>query len=75
MNGSHQEALQALETAIQMEVEGHEFYVRAAARVSWPEGTKTLLDLAGDEMEHIRILKAQHAALAAGPSAFCNCSA
>ncbi len=61
-----QEALKALETALQMEVEGHEYYVKAAARVSWPEGTETLLDLARDEMEHIRILKAEHAALVAG---------
>jgi len=60
------EALEALETAIQMEVEGHTYYVKTAARVSWPEGSSTLLDLATDEMEHIRILKEEHAALMAG---------
>jgi rubrerythrin len=61
-----QEALKALESAIQMEVEGHQFYVKAASGVSWPEGAKTLLDLAKDEMEHIRILRAEHASLVAG---------
>lgn len=60
------EALAAIETAIQMEVEGHTYYVKTAARVSWPEGSSTLLDLAKDEMEHIRILKEEHAALVAG---------
>lgn len=60
------EALAALETAIQLEVEGHTYYVKTAAVVSWPEGSSTLLDLARDEMEHIRILKEEHAALMAG---------
>ncbi len=60
------EALKALDTAIQLEVEGHGFYVKAAQKVTWPEGRSMLLDLAKDEMEHIRILKAEHGALAAG---------
>lgn len=60
------EALKALETAIQLEVEGHEFYAKAAGKVTWPEGRAMLLDLAKDEMEHIRILKAEHASLVAG---------
>lgn len=60
------EALEALETAIQMEIEGHEYYARMAERVAWPEGKGTLLDLARDEMEHIRILREEHAALLAG---------
>lgn len=61
-----QEALAALEMAIQMELEGHGFYAKTADQVSWPEGRKMLLDLAKDEMEHIRILKEEHAALVAG---------
>lgn len=60
------EALAALDIAIQMELEGHSFYARTADQVSWPEGRSMLLDLAKDEMEHIRILKEQHAALIAG---------
>ncbi len=60
------EALAALETAIQLEVEGHTYYVKTAAMVSWPEGSSTLLDLAKDELEHIRILKEEHAALVGG---------
>jgi rubrerythrin len=60
------EALAALETGIQMELEGHRYYVKAAERVSWPEGQQTLLALAKDEMEHIKILERQHAALLAG---------
>jgi len=66
MTSGKQEALTALETAIQMEVEGRDFYTTAAEKVSWPEGRDTLLDLAKDEMEHIRILKEEHAALLAG---------
>jgi rubrerythrin len=66
MSNGKQEALTAIETAIQMEVEGRDFYTKAAEMVSWPEGKETLLDLAGDEMEHIRILKEEHAALVAG---------
>lgn len=66
MNHAEQEALKAIETAIQLELEGHQFYVKSAAGVSWPEGAETLLDLAKDEIEHIRILKAEHAALIAG---------
>ncbi len=66
MTDGQREALTALETAIQMEVEGHDFYTKAADKVSWPEGRETLLDLAKDEHEHIRILKEQHAALLAG---------
>ncbi len=61
-----QEALAALDTAIQMELEGHNFYVKTADQVSWPEGRSMLLDLAKDEMEHIRILKEQHLALVGG---------
>lgn len=62
----NQEALAALETAIQLEVEGHSFYAKTAEKVSWPSGREMLLDLARDEMEHIRILKEQHASLVAG---------
>lgn len=65
MNGE-QSAVAALETAIQMEVEGHQFYAKAAEQVTWPEGKEMLLELAQDEMEHIRILKEEHAALVAG---------
>jgi len=61
-----QEALAALEMAIQMEIEGDAFYTKAANQVTWPEGKETLLDLAKDEQEHIRILKEEHAALLAG---------
>ena len=60
------EALKALEKAIQLEVEGHEFYAKASEKVTWPEGRGMLLDLARDEMEHIRILKEEHATLIAG---------
>ncbi len=60
------EALVALETAIQMELEGHGFYAKTADQVSWPEGQSMLLELAKDEMEHIRILKEQHGSLMAG---------
>jgi rubrerythrin len=66
VTSGNQEALTAIETAIQMEVEGRDFYTKAAENVSWPEGSETLLDLATDEMEHIRILKEEHAALVAG---------
>jgi len=66
MEQPKQEALAALETAIQMELEGHEYYAKLAQSVSWPEGREMLLDLAGDEMEHIRILREEHAALVAG---------
>ncbi|HEX9015398.1 MAG TPA: ferritin family protein [Chloroflexota bacterium] len=68
MGEANREALAALETAIQMEIEGNEFYVRAAEKVSWPEGKETLLDLAKDEQEHIRILKEEHASLLEGQS-------
>jgi rubrerythrin len=66
MTEGKQEALAALEMAIQMEVEGEEFYTKAAGQVTWPEGNETLLDLARDEQEHIRILKEEHASLLAG---------
>ena len=66
MSSGSQNAVSALELAIQMEVEGHQFYTKAAERVSWPEGKELLLELAQDEMEHIRILKEEHAALVAG---------
>lgn len=66
MSDERKEALTALETAIQMEVEGKAFYEKAAANVTWPEGKDTLLELAQDEHEHIRILTEEHKALLAG---------
>jgi len=66
METGYQAALKAIEGAIQMEVEGRDFYVTASQKVTWPEGKQTLLDLAKDEEEHIRILKAEHASLVDG---------
>ena len=66
METEYQAAIKAIEGAIQMEVEGRDFYVTASQKVTWPEGKATLLDLARDEEEHIRILKAEHASLMDG---------
>jgi rubrerythrin len=66
MDAQRQDALSALEMAIQIEVEGNQFYTKAAETVTWPEGKQMLLELADDEMEHIRILKEEHAALLSG---------
>ncbi|HFE53483.1 MAG TPA: hypothetical protein ENK07_08565 [Bacteroidetes bacterium] len=53
----HKEDLEALQTALQMEQDGREFYQKAAARVHNPLAKRTLNWLADWELEHIALIK------------------
>ncbi|TKJ28815.1 MAG: hypothetical protein CEE40_10435 [Chloroflexi bacterium B3_Chlor] len=57
-------ALMALSIAIQTEMDGREFYKRAAERTNDPGGKILFISLADDELEHLRLLRAQKEALA-----------
>ncbi len=52
-----EEALEAIETAMQIEREGHAFYSAAAAQVSDPKGRHILETLARDEAAHLELFR------------------
>lgn len=56
-------ALMALSIAIQTEKDGREFYLSAAQKTDDPQGKALLSSLADDELDHLRLLEAQHEAL------------
>lgn len=55
-----------LQLAIQTEIDGHEFYTRAAERTADPTGQALFRSLAADEVEHRRLLETQATSLRAG---------
>lgn len=55
--------LEALERAIQAEIEGYHFYTMVAAATMDPMGKETFEALAQDEVRHTEFLRAQHRAL------------
>ncbi len=59
----HEEDLEALQTALQMEEDGREFYLDAAGRVHNPLAKRTLTWLADWELEHISLIKKFYANL------------
>ncbi len=59
-------ALTALNQAIELEIEGQRFYLKAAERTSNPKGAEMFRSLAGDEVIHERILRRQLEALGEG---------
>lgn len=61
-----EEALAALQKAIQLEQEGQVFYRKAAERTVNPKGAATFRSLAEDEVLHEKILRRQMEALAGG---------
>jgi len=60
------EALTALQRAIELERKGQEFYRQAAERTANPKGAETFRSLADDEVLHERILRRQLEALSEG---------
>jgi len=58
-----QVALTALEKAIEVERQGKAFYEEAADRVQDPMGKAVFQTLARDEVEHLRLLQAEHEAI------------
>lgn len=61
-----QKAEAILRLAIQTEIDGHEFYTRAAQRTADPAGQELFRSLAADEVDHRQLLEAQLASLQAG---------
>jgi len=57
--------LEALEQAIQAEIEGYHFYTMVAAATKDPKGKEMFEALAQDEVRHTEFLRAQHHALEA----------
>lgn len=57
------EALLALEMALQTERDGREFYLRAAAATAHEGGRRLFSRLADDELAHLALLQARKAAL------------
>jgi rubrerythrin len=51
------EALQAIETAIQIEKDGLEFYTEAAKQTADPSGKKMFQSLARDEAAHLKLFE------------------
>lgn len=68
MNRETRAALAALNQAIDLEIEGQRFYLRAAERTSSPKGAEMFRSLADDEIVHERILRRQLEALSKGES-------
>lgn len=59
------DVLATLQTAMQLEQEGRQFYLSAAERTRDPAGKKMFNSLAADEQEHYDKLKREHDQLAA----------
>ncbi len=57
------EALQAIETAIQIEKDGLAFYTEAANQIDNPNGKKMFQSLARDEAVHLTLFKVVHESL------------
>ena len=66
MNTGANTALTTLNQAIELEIEGQRFYLKAAERTSNPKGAEMFRSLAGDEVIHERILRRQLEALGEG---------
>lgn len=63
MTGKHQEALDGLKQAMQLEIEGMRFFSRAAEITRDPKGKEVFLRLAQNEERHYQMLKVEHDAL------------
>lgn len=59
-NNDSPSALRALQTAMQLERDGHAFYTRVAAEVADPSGRAMFLVLAQDELDHLTKLAAAY---------------
>jgi rubrerythrin len=57
------EALRAIETALQIERDGLEFYTQAAKQTSDPRGKRMFQSLARDEAAHLKLFKSVHDSL------------
>ena len=55
--------LEALKTALEAEMTGHQFYLHAAATTEDPQGKATFSRMAKEELEHFHLLKNQYAAV------------
>ena len=55
--------LEALKTALEAEMTGHQFYLNAAATTGDPQGKATFVRMAKEELEHFHMLKNQYAAI------------
>jgi len=66
MNTGTNAALTALNQAIELEVEGQRFYLKAAECTTDPKGAEMFRSLADDEVIHERILRRQLDALTQG---------
>jgi rubrerythrin len=60
MNEKMKRILQGLKKAMQAEVEGSHFYLMAARSTDDEQGRRTFEQLAQDEVNHLRFLKAQY---------------
>lgn len=58
--GTCKAALTALEKAMEVERQGEAFYLEVAERVQDPSGKAVFQALAKDEVEHLRLLQAEH---------------
>ncbi len=65
MESASQKLTEGIHQAIKAEVDGYHFYMMAARSTEDEQGRSVLQSLAQDELEHVRFLKAQHAALLA----------
>ena len=65
MDAASQRMAEGIQQAIKAEVDGYHFYMMAARSTEDEQGRSVLQSLAQDELEHVRFLKAQHAALLA----------
>lgn len=55
--------LEALKTALEAEMTGHQFYLHAAATTEDPQGKATFSRMAKEELDHFHVLKNQYAAV------------
>ncbi|MCJ7595662.1 MAG: ferritin family protein [Desulfobacterales bacterium] len=63
MKKEKNEILEALKTAIEAELTGHEFYKNAAGNTTDPMGKKTFSRMAEEEMGHFNYLRHQYKAV------------
>lgn len=69
MTQPHSQPLDALQHAVQSELEGHHFYRMAAQATQDPKGREVFTRLAEEELEHARVLSGWTHRLSHSPSA------
>jgi rubrerythrin len=66
MNSKKMSLEEGLRQAIEAEIDGYHFYMMAASKCEDPKGCQVFEQMAQEELEHVRFLRAQYAAVEKG---------